>query len=108
MDTGTLTAMRATPAERLDGELLWWINGEGRLFVGGERVGTGGRGGFAAGRVCPASGIGVIETVGTRAAVLGLLPRGVVDLLGQRFPGVRWAIADVLPTATERADPRPR
>jgi hypothetical protein len=40
--------------------------------------------------------------VGGRSAVLGLLPRGLVDVLAGRFPGVRWAVADVVPSATAR------
>lgn len=108
MDSGTLTALRSTPAARLDGELAWWMDADGRIYVGGACAGPGG---IAGGRVCQESRIGVIETLGTKAAVLGILPRGVIDALGERFPGVRWAVADVTPTATQcpgPVGPRPR
>lgn len=90
---GASTADRA----RLAGEVLWRIDADGRLeTASGRRWGAGRP--IAGGRVCPATGIGVIEELDGRAAVLGLLGRGVVDLLGERFPGVRWAVADVGPS----------
>ncbi len=95
MDTGVLIPERVVPSQRLAGEIGWCLDGEGHLATG-RAVGYGGVV-WASGRVCPATGIGVIETVGGRAAVLGILPRSVVDLLAERFPGVRWAVADVVP-----------
>jgi hypothetical protein len=105
MDTGTIIlervgAGRMVLGHRLAGELVWRMDREGRMLVGG--VGVGKMEVWASGRVCPAAMIGVVETVGGRSAVLGLLPRGLVDLLAGRFPGVRWAVADVLPSATAR------
>jgi hypothetical protein len=100
MDTGTIILEHGTGlvAGRLAGELAWRMDREGRMLIG--------RGGmvevWASGRVCPEAMIGVVETMGGRAAVLGLLPRGLVDVLAGRFPGVRWAVADVVPSATAR------
>ncbi len=100
MDTATLSVRTADGSGRLAGELFWWVDGLGRVRVGPVRVRM--EGCLAAGRVCEDSLIGVVERVGARAAVLGILPRQIVDALAVRFPGVRWAVADVLPSATER------
>jgi hypothetical protein len=108
MDAATLIsepALGLSGAGRLAGELVWWIDADGRMGVSAG-VSRAGCDAVAAGRVCPASRIGVIEQLGRRAAVLGLLPRGVVDVLAARFPGVRWAVADVVPTLTGRPAPR--
>lgn len=102
MDTTTLSVRSAAGSERLEGELFWWVDGLGRVRVSFGRA-RDTDGSLAAGRVCERTLIGVIERVGARAAVLGILPRQIVDVLAVRFPGVRWAVADVLPTATERA-----
>lgn len=108
MDTGTIIqervgAGRMALGHRLAVELVWRMDREGRMVVGaGGGVGGGMLEVWASGRVCPAAMIGVVETVGGRAAVLGLLPRGLVDVLAGRFPGVRWAVADVVPSATAR------
>lgn len=110
METGTIILERgpgtAGAGGRLAGEMAWRMDREGRMLVGGLGRGSGGVGSmaevWASGRVCPEAMIGVVETVGGRAAVLGLLPRGLVDVLAGRFPGVRWAVADVLPSATAR------
>jgi hypothetical protein len=99
MDTGVLIPERVVPSQRLAGEIGWCLDAEGRVATG-RGVGRVCGWVWASGRVCPESGIGVIETVGGRAAVLGLLPRSVVDVLAARFPGVRWAVADVVPSAT--------
>lgn len=100
MDTSTLVLERGAgrTGERLAGEIAWRMDREGRIMVG--------RGGmvevWASGRVCAEAMIGVVETVGGRAAVLGLVPRGLVDVLAARFPEVRWAVADVVPSVTMR------
>lgn len=101
MDTGVLIPERVIPSQRLAGEIGWCLDGEGHLATGRAAGGASG-GVWASGRVCPESGIGVIETVGGRAAVLGILPRSVVDVLVARFPGVRWAIADVVSGTSAR------
>lgn len=111
MDTGTVILERvagvagvgasAGGGGRLAGELVWRMDREGRMLVGGI-AGRGMMDVWASGRVCPEAMIGVVETVGGRSAVLGLLPRGLVDVLAGRFPGVRWAVADVVPSATAR------
>jgi hypothetical protein len=112
MDAGTLIRTVAAPdagassadRARLAGEVLWCIGADGRLETAtGRRRGVGRP--IAGGRVCPETGIGVIEQLDGRAAVLGLLPRGVVDLLGERFPGVRWAVADVGPSVMAGTQP---
>lgn len=103
MDTGVLIPERVVPSQRLAGEIAWCLDGAGHLATG--RAAARGCGGvWASGRVCPETEIGVIETVGGRAAVLGILPRSVVDVLAARFPGVRWAVADVVPSATAHPD----
>lgn len=101
MDTGTLMAERTAATGRMAGELLWWIDPDGRLYAGERARAL--PGSWAAGRVCPESRIGVIESIGGRAAVLGLLPRSLVDVLAVRFPGVRWAVADVVPSVLPAA-----
>ncbi len=97
MDASTLVLERGTGAAtggRPAGEVAWRMDREGRVLVGRGGASGGGEV-WASGRVCPGAMIGVVETVGGRAAVLGLVPRGLVDALAARFPGVRWAMADV-------------
>ncbi len=95
------------PGERLAGALCWWVDADGRLGVSpcASRVAQVIGGTVASGRVCPESRIGVIERVGARAAVLGLVSREVIDLLAAGFPGVRWAVADVPPRGAARGRP---
>jgi len=82
--------------DRLPGERYWWIDGQGRVLVSNRQARVVGDA-TAEGRVCVESGIGVIERIEGRVATLGLLAYGTVDLLAQRFEGVRWAIADAPP-----------
>lgn len=113
MDASTAVQSRTTPpagpspglpGERLAGALCWWVDADGRLGVS-PGLARAAEGAVASGRVCPEARIGVIERVGARAAVLGLVSREVIDLLAAGFPGVRWAVADVLPSATARRRP---
>lgn len=93
MDRGAVMLERAWAGERPAGETAWWIDPDGRVREAARRTGVP----LAAGRVCNASGHGVIEQIAGRDAALGVLPRSVVDALADRFPGIRWAIADVTP-----------
>lgn len=99
MDAGTITQPVAHPDARLPGELNWWIGAGGRLGVG-DAWDRAPEGALASGRVCPNARIGVIERLGARDALLAMLSRGTLDLLCERFPGVRWAIADVASKAS--------
>ncbi|GEM_PF-4642808 len=77
----------------LPGERYWWVDGRGRVLVGDVRPRVVGEA-PAEGRVCEARGVGVIERIRGRDAVLGRLCVGTLGLLCDRFVGVRWAIAD--------------
>lgn len=79
--------------QRLPGERYWWIDGRGRLLVSDMPPRVVGDA-PAEGRVCEDSGIGVIERIRGRDAVLGHLCSGTLSLLCERFGEVRWAIAD--------------
>ncbi|MFK7884887.1 MAG: hypothetical protein AB8F26_11970 [Phycisphaerales bacterium] len=94
MDTPADLTDNLTIHGRLPGERFWWIDVDGRLFSS-ECLNTSVEDVIARGRVCVEAQIGVIEEVHGRAATLGGLSRGIVDLLWRGHPGVRWAVADV-------------
>ncbi len=76
------------------GERYWWVAADGTLMVR-ARAAAPAMVAIASGRVYDDASIGVIERFGERDATLGLLSVGLVELLARRFPGVRWAVADV-------------
>lgn len=93
MDAVTQPGPVAPSPVRTGGEVFWWVDDQGRIGAGVARKSMP-DGMLGSGRVCPTLGVGVVEAIDGRGAVLGLLPRWVIDLLDRRFPGVRWAVSD--------------
>lgn len=82
------------PLARMPGERFWWVAHDGTLMVR-SRAAAPGMVAMASGRVCDEAALGVIERCAGGDATLGLVSVGLIELLARRFPGVRWAVADV-------------